>query len=172
VSPNRYAEYLPVIANWIQETLDASAGTARSVESFHFLRLPHYFSQQLLRTTNVVILDRLPVPPLSAFGLTEFAAFETQPMSGITYLDTYFLLPGGAGDESLHFHELIHVIQWQALGPRDFLLMYAAGLAECGYLDSPLERMAYDHQRQFDSGEPPYAVEVEVRQRTLNLQKS
>jgi hypothetical protein len=171
MAANRYVEFLPVIAKWIQETLGTSAGMARSVESFHFPRLPHYFSEQLLRTTNAVITDRLPVPPLTALGLPEFAAFETHPMSGITYLDTYFLLPDGALDESLHFHELIHVIQWQVLGPKDFLLLYAAGLAEHGYSDSPLERMAYDHQRRFDSGEPLYPVETEVRAATLALSR-
>jgi hypothetical protein len=169
MSPNRYAEFLPVIANWIQQTLDDSAAKARSAESFHFPRLPHYFSEQLLRTTNVVVTDHLPVPPLSALGLTEFAAFESQPMGGITYLDTYFLLPAGAGDEPLHFHELIHVIQWQVLGPKDFLLLYAAGLAEQGYMGSPLEAMAYEHQRRFDVGDPPYPVETEVRAATLVL---
>ena len=73
---DRYAEFLPVIAEWIQQTLDASAGNARYVESFHFARLPNYFSEQLLRTTNVVIADRLPMPPLSELGLNEFASFE------------------------------------------------------------------------------------------------
>src|ERR1035437_8223995 len=29
--------------------------------------------------------DRLPVPPLSALGLPEFADFESQPARGITY---------------------------------------------------------------------------------------
>jgi hypothetical protein len=171
MASSRYAEFLPVIANWIQQTLDASAGMARTVASFQFPRLADYFSEQLLKATNAVITDRLPVPPLSALGLTEFAAFEAQPMGGITYLDTYFLLPVGAGDESLHFHELIHVIQWQVLGPRDFLLLYAAALAERGYLDNPVEAMAYDHQRRFDAGEPPYSVEAEVRQQISVLLK-
>ena len=169
MASDRHAEFLPIIANWIQETLDTSAATARSVEFFRFPRLPHYFSEQLLNTTNVVICDRLPIPPLSALGLSEFASFEAQPMGGSTYLDTYFLLPDGAGDESLHFHELVHVIQWSVLGPEDFLLLYAAGLADRGYFDSPLETMAYDHQQRFDAGEPPYSVEAEVRAAALAL---
>ena len=90
-------------------------------------------------------------------------------MCGITFLDTYFLLPSGADDESLHFHELIHVVQWQVLGPKAFLLIYAADLAARGSLHSPLERMAYDHQRRFDAGESPYSVEAEVRAATLAL---
>jgi len=139
------------------------------VSSFNFPRLPQYFSKELLSTANVVLTDRLPVPPLSALGLSEFADFENQPISGITYKDTYFLERSAAGEESLHFHELVHVIQWQVLGPKDFLLLYAIGLNEHGYLECPLEEMAYEHQRRFDAGEPPYSVESEVREQTLAL---
>ena len=121
---HRYAAFLPTVLDWLQRTLEAHAGEKRPVASFRFSRLPRYFSPELLNTASVVITELLPVPPLSALGLTEFAAFERQPMSGITYLDTYFLLPDGAGDESLHSHELIHVIQCQVLGPRDFLLLW------------------------------------------------
>ena len=90
-------------------------------------------------------------------------------MSGITYLDTYFLERSAAADESLHFHELVHVVQWQVLGPKDFLLLYAAGLAERGYLECPLEAMAYEHQRRFGASNPPYLVEAQVRAQTLAL---
>jgi hypothetical protein len=48
-------------------------------------------------------------------------------------------------------------------------LLYAAGLAESGYRDCALEAMAYDHQRRFDAGDPPYSVEAEVREQTLAL---
>jgi hypothetical protein len=123
-----------------------------------------------LNNASVVLTDRLTMPPLSALGLREFSDFENQPISGITYKDTYFLRWSAAAfDESLHFHELVHVIQWQVLGTRDFLLLYATGLREYGYFDCPLEAMAYEHQRRFDSGEPPYSVEAEVRDQTLAL---
>jgi hypothetical protein len=48
-------------------------------------------------------------------------------------------------------------------------LLYAAGLAESGYRNCALEAMAYDHQRRFDAGEPPYSVEAEVWRQTLAL---
>ena len=141
---DRYLPFLPIILKWIQQTLDAHAHERRAVSSFNFPRLPRYFSEGLLNTASVVPSDRLPVPPLSALGLRESADFENQPARGITYRDTYFLWCAVATDESVHFHELVHVVQWQVLGPRDFLLLYAAGLAESGYLDCRLEAMAYD----------------------------
>ena len=87
----------------------------------------------------------------------------------LRYRDTYFLWRAVATDESLHFHELVHVVQWQVLRPKDFLLLYAAGLAESGYRDCALEAMAYDHQRRFDAGDPPYSGKAEVREQTLAM---
>src|ERR1035437_6473007 len=166
---DRYLPFLPIILNWIQQTLDAHARERRAVASFNFPRLPHYFSEGLLNTASVVPSDRLPVPPLSALGLREFADFESQPARGITYRDIYFLWRAVATDESLHFHELVHVVQWQVLGPKEFLWLYAVGLAECGYGYWRLEAMAYDHQCRFDAGGPPYSVEADVREQTLAL---
>ena len=163
-----YSSFLPPILKWIRETLDAYALQKRSVESFGFQRLPQYFEPSLLHATNVVVTDAPPVPPLSAWGLSDFAWLETGPRA-VTYQDTYFLETGAAGSESLHFHELVHAIQWRVLGPEDFLLMYAAGLAEHGYEDSPLEAMAYAHQARFEAGGPPYSVEAEVGAGTLAL---
>ena len=113
MAADRYAEFLPTILYWNQRTLEDHADKKKSVASFKFPRLPRHFSTQLLNTTSVVITDRLPVPPLSGWGLSEFADFEKQPMSGITYLDMYFLRPSAADDESVHFHELVHIVHWQ-----------------------------------------------------------
>lgn len=169
MASSRYVELLPYMLEWIQQTLNAYAGEKTVVGSIRFPRLSNYFSKELLDSASVVVTDRLPAPPLSALGLGEFADFERQPMGGITYQDTYFIETSAAANESLHFHELVHVIQWRVLGQEDFLLKYAAGLAEHGYLDCPLERMAYEHQRRFDAGHPPYPVEAAVGAETLAL---
>ena len=84
---------------------------------------------------------------------------------GITYLNTYFVRANQAGDESLHFHELVHVIQWRILGPEKFLAAYADGLERFGYRGSPLEVMAYDLQARFDARETAFEVAVEVEAR-------
>jgi hypothetical protein len=163
-----YARFLPLILKWIRNTLDAYALQKRSVESFAFQKLPEYFRPSLLHTTNVVLTDVIPVPPLSAWGLSEFAWIQT-PLRAVTYQDTYFLETSTASSEAIHFHELIHAIQWRVLGPEDFLLLYAVGLVEHGYKDSPLEAIAYAHQAKFENGESPYSVEGEVGAATLAL---
>jgi hypothetical protein len=152
----------PSVFGWVQHTLSQYTPAARPVNSLGFRRLPDFYDADTLAKAKAVAVDRVPVPPLSAMGLGRFADFERMDAAGITYLDTYFLRADQAWDESLHFHELVHVIQWRILGPEGFLAAYADGLERFGYRGSPLEVMAYDLQARFDAHQTPFEVAVEV----------
>ena len=54
--------------------------------------------------------------------------------------------------ESVHAHELVHVVQRGELGLREFLFTYALGIAEKGYHQSPFESEARRVQTEFDAG--------------------
>lgn len=149
MTPNEFQKFFPVLNLWIENTLATHFQAAKPVASFGFARLPQYFSPELLEFAKIVIVDRIPMPPLSEMGLTQFAAFETANFDGITYLDTFFVKRGVETSESLYFHELVHVIQWKMLGPERFLAAYVDGLEKFGYRDSPLEKMAYDAEKKF-----------------------
>ena len=163
MTPEEFMKAFPSVRDWIGQTLAAYETTARTTASFNFPRLPAYYGRALLARAKVVLVDRVPTPPLSSIGLSRFADFENMDASGITYLDTYFIRRPEAGRESLHFHELVHVIQWQVLGAENFLALYADGLEKHGYRNSPLEVMAYDHEARFNASPIPYDVEQEVR---------
>ncbi len=169
MTPEDFQKVFPFVRDWISQTLAAHAPKAKSVASFNFPRLSRYYSNDLLARAKVVFVDRCPVPPPSSIGLGQFADFENMNASGITYLDTYFVLWHEAERESLHFHELVHVVQWQLLGAEHFLALYADGFEKHGYRNSPLEVMAYDHEARFNSNAPPYSVEAEVRQQLQQL---
>jgi hypothetical protein len=156
---------LPPVRDWIERTLAAHRAEARPVASYRFQRLPRFYSPIFLETAFVVIVPRLPVVPLKSLGLPELEAFEKAEHAAITYRNTYFMLEAGSLDESLHFHELVHVIQWQQLGVDGFLTAYATGLVQNGYRDNPLEVMAYDLQAHFDQGGQPMDVKSSVRSR-------
>jgi hypothetical protein len=79
---------------------------------------------------------------------------------GITYLNTCFVRADQSHSESLHFHELVHVIQWRLLGPEKFLALSADGLERFGYRNSPLEVMAYNLQDRFEREAQPFSVEA------------
>ena len=149
MTPEEFRKYYPLLLGWIDTTLRAHTANARTVLSRGFRRLPLFFSTDTLTSAKVVLVDQLPIPPLSSWGLTRFADFEGGTFNGVTYLNTFFLKRDELRNEAIHFHELIHVIQWRILGPEQFLRSYADGLERFGYRDSPLEVMAYDAEAAF-----------------------
>jgi hypothetical protein len=153
MTPDEFQKYYPRLLGWIDATLRTHSGDARTIASRGFPRLPRYFSADTLTSAKVVLVDQLPIPPLSSWGLTRFADFERGNFSGITYLNTFFIKRDDARNEVIHFHELIHVIQWRILGPEQFLGLYADGLERFGYRDGPLEKMAYDAEAAFTAKE-------------------
>ena len=149
----RLQEKLPLFEQWIDELLARHRAEAVPVASLSFARLGRFYLPDTLESSRVVRVDRVPTPPLTSMGLPGFSEFENMDASGITYRDTFFVEQSVADDESLHFHELVHVVQWRVLGARNFLLAYAAGLATPeGYASNPLEVIAYGLQEQFERG--------------------
>lgn len=169
VAPEEFESAFPKVMGWIQETLLEYQRLTRPVAFKKFQRLPLYFSPAQIEATKYVIVDRIPIPPLSSIGLSRFAEFERGDYGGITYLDTYFLKRAGADDESLHFHEMVHVVQWRVLGAERFLALYANGLEEFGYRNSPLEKMAYDAQELFDHSAAVFDAEKLVARKLGSL---
>jgi hypothetical protein len=149
---HRFKSTLPAVRKWIENTLEDKRPNAVSVASLSFPLLSKLLPNDLLaRAQAVVVTGKVPFPPLSHMGLPEFTQMENMLMDGITYKDTFFLSHLHQ-TESIHFHELVHVIQWERLGIDNFLLAYGVGLMQFGYRDSPFEKMAYSLQAEFDRG--------------------
>jgi len=156
---------LPRVREWIEQLLQCHSSHARAVSTCGLPGLAKCFPRDLLESAKVVSVDRVLFPPVSRFGLQEFAPLEQARFEGITFIDTVFVLRGRES-ESLYFHELVHVVQWARLGIDNFLFAYGAGLATFGYENSPLEQMAYALQRAFDSGNLPPNVFGMIEQAT------
>jgi hypothetical protein len=169
LTPEEFHTAYPKLRAWIQKTLEFYEKNAKAVASTHFARLPLYFDPSLLETAKFIAIDRLPMPPLSAMGLSRFAVFEQGDFNGITYLDRYFIKQAVETQEVVHFHELIHVIQWRLLGPEGFLKAYANGLEEFGYENSPLEKMVYDAEASFKRSSAIFDAEKFVAERLGSL---
>ena len=156
-NPSQLLAKLPWILKWISGMPAAHAARVRTVDLLGVERLPWYYPADLLRSTKVIAVPRAPMPSLRSMGLPEFGDFEAMDAAGITYPDMFFVREESARDESLHFHELVHVVQWRILGAERFLLAYALGhLASGGYRTNPLEVRAYDLQAQFDRRVAPF----------------
>jgi hypothetical protein len=147
----RLQRALPQASQWIDQLLVDHAPTAAPVSGLGFVRLAAWFPASLLAGTKTVLVSKVPFPPVSAYGLPEFEAMARMPMAGITFRGMYFVHKS-CNLESVHFHELVHIIQWRVLGFDEFLLTYGAGVLQHGYAGSPLEAMAFELQTQFDRG--------------------
>jgi len=146
---SRFQTALPMVRDWIDATLSLHAAEARPALAEGYPRLPLWFPGELLERAKVVELDPVPLPPLEHFKLPELMMAKSMQVNGITLRDTFFIRPA-AKSESIYFHELVHVVQWDYLGPDRFLFAYGLGLATCSYATSPLEQMAYTLQARFD----------------------
>jgi len=159
ITPEQFHSIYPRLLKEIHNILTTNAGYERKVYTADFKRLPLYFSKTLLESTKFVLVDKIPIPPLSDFGFKEFSEFENGEYGGITYLDTFFVKRRYAEVEDLFFHELIHILQWQILGPEHFLAEYVSELIANGYRDSLLEIIAYDAQSSFVKSTIPFDAE-------------
>lgn len=157
---------LPLIHDWAVETVQAAADEADPLIACDLARLHPYFPGALLSDTWVVVTDSLPAPPLGQwFGtLREFTRFEKADGRAITLLDTIFVKRAVQYDDIVLAHELVHVIQWDYLGPERFLLAYGIGLSSEGYTASPLEKMARRHAARVEADLPAYDIAAAVRQ--------
>ena len=161
----RFHTALPQVRGWIDQFLAAHADRARAVSTLGFVQLATCFPQELLVRAKVVSVERVPFPPVDQFGLPELASMQQMSFDGITFKDTFFLQQGRAS-EALHFHEMVHVVQWSRLGVDNFLLAYGFGLFSFRYAESPLEQMAYRLQRDFELGKLPQGLVRVIEQAT------
>lgn len=148
----RLQHALPAVEAWVAELHASSAAQSIAASATGFTRLGHYFPASVLEHARAVTVDLMPFPPVGALGLPEFEALAAMPMAGITFGHMYFLNREHT-QEAIHFHELVHVVQWAQLGVATFLPTYAVGIAQHGYEASPLELAAFDLQAKFERGE-------------------
>ena len=133
---------LPGMIEWVERTKSIYQKNSKPISAFHLPHVAIYFPEKFLSRVQIVPTDQLPIPPLSSLGMNELADFEHADSRAITLDQMYFIKPSFTNDESIHFHELIHVLQWQILGMEKFLFIYGLGLLQFGYNKNPLEVMA------------------------------
>lgn len=148
---------LEIISEWVRLTN----------QQFEYLRRPcttfkeqflGYFPESFLAQSYYVVVPQIPVPAyqfLEQHGLTDLF---NRDVAGLTLGNTYYLLPSVENKLRVHFHELVHVAQWQRLGVEGFVTRYLQEIQRHGYESMPLERMAYDLDARYAAGGPTVDV--------------
>jgi len=137
------------INNWVDQTLEKFSDRKQSCDQFTF-EFSGYYPSAFLSDSYFVVIDEIPkpnFPELYQAGLGDFIAMD---VAGITYKNTYFIKLFYEDDRILHFHELVHVLQWKFLGAEGFIQRYIKEIQLYGYQSAPLEKMAYNLQNHFN----------------------
>ncbi|WP_281189375.1 hypothetical protein [Vibrio diabolicus] len=116
---------------------------SKAVDNVPFL--PVYFSNDMLTKTTVVYVTQLPSILLPRIFFKNAV--------GIALEDTYYIKEKYKNRWHLHFHELVHIQQWQRLGSRKFLTEYIAETLIEGYRGNRFEVEAYELERRFKCNE-------------------
>jgi hypothetical protein len=128
-----------------------------------------FFSASAVDSTRVIVLSgqRASNPPFyvefirmgfKAGSLPDFAL-----MKAITFMDT--VISHELLTDTLLFHELVHVVQYEKLGVLEFATKYVIGFLRSGgaYEAIPLEMNAYELDARFASAPTKaFSVEAEV----------
>lgn len=139
------------IEKWIDQTNIAYQEQRLSCSKFSD-EFKGFYPLEFLQQSYFVIVDKIPkpnFPELRQMGLGDFIDMEVH---GITYKNTYYVLPQYADNLRLHFHELVHVAQWGLLGAIPFMERYITEIQTSGYHEAPLEKIAYAFDAHFANG--------------------
>ncbi|MCG8524148.1 MAG: hypothetical protein MI744_18240 [Pseudomonadales bacterium] len=153
---------LDLVESWIDQTNHSYRKERRSCSIFEQV-FKGFYSPIFLSSSYFVIVDSLPTPDFQQLRDAGLGDFLDGDFDGITYKDTYYLLPHAASRINIHFHELVHVIQWRALTATGFVQRYISEMQAYGYgRQAPLEAMAYGLEDSFEDGRPPLDIERHV----------
>ena len=162
---NQLQPHFPAVNHWIDGYIAQTKSRARSLSEFKAFDLGKAFRRATLDNAFAVEELRPAKIPLSQMGLAEFRDFELMQVSAITYKSTFFVVREGL-TASLAFHEMVHVVQWDEIGPENFLTSYAIGLKAWGYYTCPLEAMAYSLEALYNGHNLPTDPETFIREQT------
>jgi hypothetical protein len=155
---------LEKIEQWIDETLEDYSDRKITCK---FLS-PHFngfYPPEFLEASYFVVVDKIPKPDFPELRRSGLGGFIDMDVDGITYKNTYFIKKGCENICNLHFHELVHVLQWQHLGASGFIERYIKEIIEYGYRDAPLERMAYALGDYFAEKKVAFDIPAYVQQK-------
>ncbi len=164
-SKEEIADYSALIATFIRSQRDTFLGRASLLPQFQIEKFSPFFNEGLLKNTFFFVKKDGPIKdPVFLKELNNRGVFfSLDHLRAITFMDVVVsceeLTP------QIQFHELVHVVQYQKLGLKQFAYKYLQGFLATGAYESiPLEKNAYALDKAyFQNPEKPFSVELEVQ---------
>ena len=149
---------------WIHEQRSLHLTHARKLREDERSRLSDYFDGEILDSARIATIDHMSNPPfyseLIEAGMP--VPLDLTQAIGFTLIDCILIqrelwaFPSMAF--STIFHEMVHVVQTDILGPERLIELYAENILQDEYRNVLFERQAYDLTERFDRGEAGFSV--------------
>lgn len=152
---------LEIIEEWIHQ-INASHEASKESCSIFQNQFSGYYSPNFLKSAHFVVVEKIPKPDFPELREAGLGQFIDTNFDGITYDDTYYIQRPAAQDLRLHFHELVHVLQWRYLTPSGFIKRYITEIQKHGYHKAPLEKMAYSLEMHYQGQGKRFDIEEHV----------
>ncbi len=171
-SENEINAYIAKTASYIKTQRDLFAENAAPFSPGQFEVFKPFFSEAILKTT--LFFQKQDGPLENPDFLKEINEkgihFSLERTKATTFIDVVVF--SGELDAKIQFHELVHAVQYQKMGHKQFANKYMRGLLRTGeYTKIPLEVNAYNLQEAFMANpDQPFSVEAEV-QKLINENK-
>ncbi len=149
------------VSTWIDELNTSYVADRISCVKFRDA-FEGFYGVGFLAASYYMVVDEIPTPEIVGAG-DNVQEMLAMPMHGITYKDTYYVQRGHEADMGLHFHELVHVAQWECLGALGFIERYIEEIGVYKYEEAPLELMAYTLQRCYEANTERFDVPGHVQ---------
>ena len=174
-SHTRFAHLFPHLVeqshHWLWQQRELHRAKGRRLTDDERLPLQDYYDTQVLDTVRVATVNRISNPPFyDELAESGFPILDLSGSAGITFIDCVVVrspfqqhFPSWI---SILFHELVHVVQFELLGPRKVLEAYLQAWEQNGYQyhDVPFEIQAYRLEARFERHEPLFSVREVIEQ--------
>ena len=165
--PGVIAQIAGQVEDYILNSRKRYAVQAVPLTANQLMTMEPFFPAALLSSVRACRLQgqRVLDPPfytmLKIMGIRQLPEFSA--MAAITFVDV--IVSHEEVTDPLLFHELVHVVQYDQLGTKEFAVRYVNGFLQGGgYSEIPLEKHAYGLEERFSGNRTQsFSVEEEVK---------
>jgi hypothetical protein len=163
------AQLIGLGSQWVAHQRTAFRPLGQELSANQLAEFVRYFHRTLLTKVRIVTVPAIENPAFleqyrPIFAQASAPVLDFSRMWGITFVDTVLIVEDAIRDnlDSLVFHELVHVVQYDILGLDKFVELFITGWVNQGfnYAAIPLEMDAYELQYKYE-GDPEVGFDVQ-----------
>jgi len=154
---------------WLQEQRNLYIANARPLTDEEKNLLEGYYDNKILDKVWLAAVDRISNPTFyTEMVKSGNPILDISGSAGITFIDCILMRKEFRKDfpawNSILFHELVHVVQYEILGSKPLIEAYLTAWSQNGYSYDriPFEMQARRLEIRFEQREPPFSVRKAV----------